>query len=487
MSELLASVATRDEIEQAERIVSRLAVLSEREARIRGARAALMAEAFAITRSQTERLAGATMKERQMPLRSMAADIAAHTRATDRAVQNELGAAHFLVTSFPETHKALAAGEIHAEHAETIASAGVRLTDPEERAAFEGDTLGVARQTTAHATRTYARQAAERLAPLTPPQQRAHASEGRRVFVDDYDQGASMLGIIGPSAEIHGVFDRITRQARVLRDDAARAAREAKGARERRAAQATSGTADSDAPTASPGGPPPAPISDERTLAQTRADLALDMLLSGTPGLDHATDTAPGGLGAIRAHVQVTIPVTTITGATSTSADLDGACLVDPDSARRLAGGATGWDRLLTDPVTGTVVATDRYTPTAAQQRYLRARDQHCRFPGCRQPARRCDIDHTIDHARGGPTSLTNLACLCKRHHTLKHATEWHVSQGPGGHLTWTSPTGASIADPPPRRVAFVPDGGDGDSDSATGHRHPNRDGDGDGEPPPSG
>ncbi|WP_091500998.1 HNH endonuclease signature motif containing protein [Microbacterium sp. cf332] len=96
----------------------------------------------------------------------------------------------------------------------------------------------------------------------------------------------------------------------------------------------------------------------------------------------------------------------------------------------------------------------------------LKARDQHCRFPGCRLAAIRCEIDHTRDYALGGHTHLANLAHLCQRHHSMKQFTSWQVRQLGGGVLEWTSPGGrmyredvpipaacftVDTADPPPR------------------------------------
>jgi hypothetical protein len=48
----------------------------------------------------------------------------------------------------------------------------------------------------------------------------------------------------------------------------------------------------------------------------------------------------------------------------------------------------------------------------------VEARDQTCGFPTCRQPAWRCEQDHTIAHRQGGPTCPCNLspARLPKRH-----------------------------------------------------------------------
>ena len=60
------------------------------------------------------------------------------------------------------------------------------------------------------------------------------------------------------------------------------------------------------------------------------------------------------------------------------------------------------------------------YRPSKALADYVRCRDMTCRFPGCDQPAYRCDIDHTIPHSTGGPTHASNLKCLCRHHHLLK-------------------------------------------------------------------
>ncbi|WP_407667120.1 HNH endonuclease signature motif containing protein [Microbacterium plantarum] len=183
-----------------------------------------------------------------------------------------------------------------------------------------------------------------------------------------------------------------------------------------------------------------------------------DLLLTGSPALD-PTGTGDGGgtLGAIRAHVQVAVSALTLTGQDEGPADLAGRSPIDANTARELAGNATSWDRLLTHPVTGTVLECDSYRPTAAMVRLLRARDRHCRFPGCRQPAIRCELDHTIAASDGGATHVCNLANLCKRHHDVKHHTRWRVRQLPGGRLIWTSPTGRIYReDAPPPLVAFT-------------------------------
>jgi len=96
------------------------------------------------------------------------------------------------------------------------------------------------------------------------------------------------------------------------------------------------------------------------------------------------------------------------------------------------------------------------YTPTAAQYRYLRARDRHCRFPGCRQVALRTDADHVVpydhhDPAAGGRTCVQNLVLLCRRHHRLKtFAPGWGFTLGADGGLHVTTPGGSTLVTRPP-------------------------------------
>ncbi|MFV9426379.1 HNH endonuclease [Microbacterium sp. S1037] len=189
------------------------------------------------------------------------------------------------------------------------------------------------------------------------------------------------------------------------------------------------------------------------------ADLCADLLLTAAPTIDPTTEaTCPGGLGAIRAQIQITVPVLTLLGHTDAGAAVAGRSPIDPESARHLAAHAPGWDRVLCDPVTGTVLEVDRYSPSAVQRRYLAARDQHCRAPGCRAPLTRCQLDHNHEAQHGGATTLTNLCHLCVRHHTLKTETAWSVTQEPDGTLHFRSPLGQRVTETPPPRIMFLPD-----------------------------
>jgi hypothetical protein len=84
----------------------------------------------------------------------------------------------------------------------------------------------------------------------------------------------------------------------------------------------------------------------------------------------------------------------------------------------------------------------DRYTPSAALDRFVRLRDLTCQFPGCNRPAEFTDLDHRIPFAAGGRTTAANLWCLCRHHHRLKHEGGWDIDPNPDGTWTWISPTG---------------------------------------------
>ncbi|UJP10341.1 DUF222 domain-containing protein [Microbacterium sp. KUDC0406] len=193
----------------------------------------------------------------------------------------------------------------------------------------------------------------------------------------------------------------------------------------------------------------------ERTLDQIRADLFTDLLLGSDP-----TALSGTGLDGITARIQVTVAATTLAGADNQMAQIDGIGPVHPDIARELAGRSSGWARLFLDP-TGMVTETDAYSPTDGMRRFLRARDQHCRFPGCRRTVASCELDHNHDYALGGPTAIGNLAHFCPAHHQLKHPSvpdqfRWTARIDPDGGLVWTAPNGRHYTDTAPRRIMFV-------------------------------
>jgi len=93
--------------------------------------------------------------------------------------------------------------------------------------------------------------------------------------------------------------------------------------------------------------------------------------------------------------------------------------------------------------------ASPAYRPPPRLQDYITARDLTCRFPTCRQPAWRGDLDHTIPYDKGGPTCRCNLGGLCRPHHQLKQHPRWTLEQTAPGIFAWTTPAGRTFSATP--------------------------------------
>ncbi|HEX3489427.1 MAG TPA: DUF222 domain-containing protein [Streptosporangiaceae bacterium] len=93
--------------------------------------------------------------------------------------------------------------------------------------------------------------------------------------------------------------------------------------------------------------------------------------------------------------------------------------------------------------------ATTAYRPTQKIRDFVTARDQTCRNPRCRQPARHADVDHTIAWHKGGPTCQCNLGPYCRVHHQVKQLLGWTLTQTRPGHFQLTTPAGRSYRTAP--------------------------------------
>ena len=84
-------------------------------------------------------------------------------------------------------------------------------------------------------------------------------------------------------------------------------------------------------------------------------------------------------------------------------------------------------------------------------RRAVIARDRHCRFPGCRRPARWCDAHHIVRWSDGGHTEIDNLILLCRHHHTSIH--NGFGLAGTGTDPKFTRPDGTHLPNSPPLRL----------------------------------
>src|SRR5436309_5244720 len=101
------------------------------------------------------------------------------------------------------------------------------------------------------------------------------------------------------------------------------------------------------------------------------------------------------------------------------------------------------------------VGARTRTIPPAIR-RVLHHRDRGCRFPGCGLPFGQ---GHHIRHwAQGGPTTLSNLALLCRRHHRAVHEEGYQVDRQSDGELRFRRPDGRLLPEvPPPAAIPADP------------------------------
>ncbi|WP_433027902.1 DUF222 domain-containing protein [Actinomycetospora sp. CA-053990] len=98
-----------------------------------------------------------------------------------------------------------------------------------------------------------------------------------------------------------------------------------------------------------------------------------------------------------------------------------------------------------------------RRRPRAEIDRWVRVRDRHCVAPGCRRPAHKADLDHTVDHALGGPTSPWNLGVWDRHHHRAKHHGGWRVRQPTPGRFEIRTRAGVHHTTLPKRILEPLP------------------------------
>ncbi len=183
--------------------------------------------------------------------------------------------------------------------------------------------------------------------------------------------------------------------------------------------------------------------AETSSMAQQQAD-ALALLAESA--LRHDFDPgAPGERYQVVVHVDA--PVLADPEAPGQSV-LEGGTHVSAETSRRLACDATRV--VMRHDADGRVVEVGARTRTIppALRRALHHRDRGCRFPGCGVSFGQ---GHHLRHwAQGGPTTLSNLAMLCRRHHRAVHEEGYQVERQPDGELRFRRPDGRPLPDIPP-------------------------------------
>lgn len=200
---------------------------------------------------------------------------------------------------------------------------------------------------------------------------------------------------------------------------------------------------------------------ETRTVGQLRFDIMMDLLVEG---IKVAADPSwrdlkvPARKGVVPAPI-LTIPALAALGRTTEQAKLHGYGHVAVEVAKELAGSATSFVRVLTDPFTGVRLAMDATTrtPPADMRRWVVTRDELCRFPGCNRPAQLCDLDHVQEWQDAGVTAVHNLVSLSRPHHLAKSAGLWQEELQRNGSIDWEDPWGGRFTDPAPEPADPAP------------------------------
>ena len=186
--------------------------------------------------------------------------------------------------------------------------------------------------------------------------------------------------------------------------------------------------------------------AETSTMAQQQAD-ALALLAESAlhQGLDPG---APGERYQVVIHVDA--PVLADPGQPGQSVLEDGAG-VSAETSRRLACDASRVVMRHDEDDRVVEIGARTRTIPPALRRALQHRDRGCRFPGC---SVRFGQGHHLHHwAHGGPTTLSNLALLCRRHHRAVHEEGYQVARGPDGALRFRRPDGRPLPEVPQAAV----------------------------------
>jgi Domain of unknown function (DUF222) len=379
-------------------------------------------------------------------------ELAAELRLSRRAAGARLELAVTLSERLPGTSAALAAGDLDLSRARLVAEATDPL-DPPAVAVVEQRVLPRAATQTFGQLRASLTRAVLAVDPAGARVRHEREVAGRRVAVTALSDGMAELWALLPAPAATAIYTAIDVHARRPHQpadvpiDARRAdalldlvTRHPVPLRKTTTAHV----------------PPAAPAAHEAVAAAVAADevavaaAAADEVAYGMA--ERMIGNAAAGQVALAPLVRVTVAATTLLGLDDQPAELAGHGPIPAEIARQVAADPSGtWRRILTDPATGAVLDVDHrtYRPPRPLARYVVARDATCRFPGCRQPARRCDLDHVTPWP-DGPTSAANLIAACRHHHRLKHSGRWRVSSDRDGTVTWTSPTGRTYSTRPP-------------------------------------
>ncbi|WP_344867510.1 DUF222 domain-containing protein [Amycolatopsis ultiminotia] len=339
----------------------------------------------------------AGMRRRRSDARELASELALTLHITDNRAGAMIVAAEALAERLPRTFRLMDRGQLDMYRAMKVTDGTSWLSDHNARIV---DVLLENRLANKNPTqiRRATAYAAMKIDSAGATNRTSQRRAERRVVLHHQAEGISQLSVDNTSTDkANAAYSRIDRIARALKNG-----------------------------------------DEKRTLDQLRADVALDLLLSGKGG------------AAGKVEVFLYLDLETYLGLNDNPAELAGHGHIPAELARHIATGPdTTLRRVITDPLTGQVIEVGkfRYRPSVDVEEFVRVRDRECRQPGCPRPAQNCVTESTGSSATDADSTLS----YCIRHRRLKDRADWQYQVLGDGRLAITTPTGQKVeAMPPP-------------------------------------
>ncbi|MGW4489036.1 DUF222 domain-containing protein [Amycolatopsis sp. NPDC004368] len=341
----------------------------------------------------------AGLRRRRSDARELASEVALALHLTDNRAGAMISAAEALTNRLPRTFRLMDNGFVDLYRAMKVTDGTVWLSDHHARIVdtLLEDRLAVKNPTQIRKATAYAAMKAD---PEGAANRVTQRRTERRTVLHHQSEGISQLSIDNaPTEKATAAYLRIDKIARTLKKN-----------------------------------------DEKRTLDQIRADVTLDLLLTGKGGVPEQTE------------VYLYLDLHTYLGLNDKPAEMSGHGHVPAELARHIATGPnTTLRRIITDPLTGQVIEVGkfRYRPSIDVGEFVRVRDRECRQPGCPRPAHDCLTERTPTKADSA-TDADGTLSYCLRHRRLKNRADWHYQVIDDGKLVITTPTGQEVESIPP-------------------------------------
>jgi len=378
---------------------------------------------------------------------STAAWLRAHTRATPAEAAATARTARALHQGLlPGTASALAAGEISARHAQTIAdgihtttSGGHRGPAPADAVTLiEPEVLAVAREADTRSVASVMAAFAHALDPDAADEAALRRYDRRGLTLAPTPEGATLINGLADDTSGAVLAAAIDAAAPLVAGDTRTPAQIRLDALVGICRQYLENP---EAPTRGGGGHPHVILTtDDRTLFP-----------DDHPDLSRSTATDPAAGGATSATSATSAAsADEPTSHRSPGAVLSGIGGIPATTAQRLACDGELTTVLLGPDGQVTATRTERRFFTFPQRRAMIARDgDRCPWPWCDRPATWSDGHHLFWATRGGPTTVENGALPCTAHHTMCHEGGWSLHRLPDGRYTATYKDGRTLGPEP--------------------------------------